>query len=98
MKKSNSKQARTASEESSAPPASAPIKFLSFADVQKRINRSRWWIRGKINEGKFPRPVSSGGRRCDFVESEIEKYQLGLIASRDADAAKLGQGTEVVKS
>ncbi len=86
MKKSNAKQVRPTSEEPTIPPPAAPIRFLSLAEVERRMNRSRWWIRGKINEGKFPRPVSSGGRRCDFVESEIEKHQLALIANRDADS------------
>ena len=57
--------------------------FISLAEVCRRINKSRWWVRGERLAGRFPEPVKTGG----FVESEIDDYMERLIAERDADTA-----------
>lgn len=60
-----------------------PIKIVSLAEVGLRINRSRWWIRERINAGAFPKPVPIAGRRIGFVEHEIDAFLTELIAQRD---------------
>jgi predicted DNA-binding transcriptional regulator AlpA len=64
-------------------PEPRPKRFIPLSEVERRVNRSRWWIRKEINDGRFPKPVTRKGRINDFVEDEIDSYMNELIAKRD---------------
>lgn len=65
-------------------PEARPARLLSLHDVCDRTGRSRWWVRGAILEGRFPKPVSTGSRSPRWVEHEIEEWIEKLIQQRDA--------------
>lgn len=66
----------------------SPLRLISLNEVERRVGRSRWWIREKILEKKFPAPVNQDSRRVNFVEHEIDEYIARLIEERDRAAAK----------
>ncbi len=49
-------------------------QILRFPAVQQRVSLSRASLYRLIKLGKFPKPVSLGGRAVGFVESEIENW------------------------
>ena len=56
-------------------------------DVLSRIGYSRSTIYQLIAEGKFPKPISLGGRAVAWLESDIDSW----IAARVESARGLGQ-------
>ena len=57
-----------------------PIRFLRLPEVQARTGLSRPTIYVRLAEGRFPRPVSLGGRAVGWIESEIEEWSRERIA------------------
>ena len=64
--------------------ASGPLRLISLAEACERSGFSRWWIRQSVIEGKFPRPVPTGGRSTKFVAHEVDQWINDRIAERDA--------------
>jgi prophage regulatory protein len=64
-------------------------KFLRRRDVEAVTGLKRTAIADAIAAGTFPKPVPVTGRARAWVQSEIEDWQKGRIAQRDAkpDAA-----------
>ncbi|MBV8848177.1 MAG: AlpA family phage regulatory protein [Methylobacteriaceae bacterium] len=62
-------------------------RFVALPEVERRVNRSRWWIRNEINAGRFPKPVPINGRRIEFVDQEIDRWMDEQIAKRDGTTA-----------
>jgi predicted DNA-binding transcriptional regulator AlpA len=65
-------------------PTSNATIFIPLREVERRVSKSRWWIREQITAGRFPLPVMLGDRPS-WVESEIEGYQQNLIANRSSE-------------
>ena len=65
------------------PQSHSQFRLIPMSEVEKRVSRSRWWIRDEINAGRFPQPVEIAGRRVVFVAQEIDQWIAGLIAKRD---------------
>jgi len=61
-------------------------RLIPMSEVCNRIGYSRWWVRGAILEGKFPKPLDTGYRSPRWLESEIETWISQLVAKRDRAA------------
>ncbi|MYG37426.1 MAG: AlpA family transcriptional regulator [Gemmatimonadetes bacterium] len=57
-----------------------PTRFLRLPEVMARTGLSRSTIYVRLEEGRFPRPVSLGGRAVGWIESEIEEWMRNRIA------------------
>ncbi|MYA33834.1 MAG: AlpA family transcriptional regulator [Gemmatimonadales bacterium] len=51
-----------------------PTRFLRLPEVIARTGRSRSTIYVRLEERRFPRPVSLGGRAVGWIESEIDEW------------------------
>lgn len=61
--------------------------ILRLPAVKARTGLSRSTIYNRISEGKFPEPVSLGGRAVGWIEAEIQDWLAERIqASRKIEA------------
>ena len=61
------------------------ILRLPAVKTRTRLSRSTMYLR--VSEGKFPRPVSLGGRAVGWLEAEVQEWlQRQIEASRKAAA------------
>ncbi len=60
--------------------ASPPIRFLRLPEVQERTGLSRSTIYVRLEQGRFPQPVSLGARAVGWIETEIEEWMRERIA------------------
>ncbi len=60
--------------------AHPPMRFLRLPDVIARTGLSRSTIYVRLAEGRFPRPVSLGGRAVGWVEAELDGWLRERIA------------------
>lgn len=61
--------------------------ILRLPAVKTRTGLSRSTIYLRVTEGRFPKPVSLGGRAVGWVESEIQEWlERQIEASRTAKA------------
>ncbi len=59
-------------------------KILRLPEVKDRTGLSRSTLYLRISEGRFPTPISLGGRAVGWLESEIEKWlEQQIQKSRD---------------
>lgn len=66
--------------------ANMATAILRLPAVKDRTGLSRSTIYLRISEGKFPKPVSLGGRAVGWVEVEIEDWLTQQITtSRQAE-------------
>ncbi len=64
-----------------------PTRFLRLPEVQDRTGLSRSTIYARLDQGRFPRPVSLGSRAVGWIESEVEEWIRERIEeSRGEDA------------
>ena len=56
------------------------VRFLRLPEVLARTGLSRSTVYVRLDEGRFPRPVSLGGRAVGWIESEIEEWIRERIA------------------
>lgn len=56
--------------------------ILRLPAVKARTGLSRSTIYLRISEGKFPSPISLGGRAVGWVETEIDEWLNNQIAQR----------------
>jgi prophage regulatory protein len=68
-----------------ADPVTSPQKFLRLPSVLSRVPYSRPNLYRLIRLGRFPRPVSLGGRAVAWVESEVDGWMAERLAARDAE-------------
>jgi prophage regulatory protein len=62
------------------------MRVLSFPDLKskKGIGFSRVHLYRLVDAGKFPRPIKlSEGRTVAWVEDEVDRWLMGMIAERD---------------
>jgi prophage regulatory protein len=51
-----------------------PKKILRLPVVLDRTGLSRSTVYLRVNEGRFPRPVSLGARAVGWIETEVEEW------------------------
>ena len=61
--------------------------ILRLPAVKARTGLSRSTIYLRVSEGRFPKPISLGGRAVGWVETEVDSWlQQQIEASRQAAA------------
>ena len=64
-----------------------PVRFLRLPEVLDRTGLSRSTIYVRLDQGRFPRPVSLGARAVGWLESEVDEWiRERIAASRDGAA------------
>ena len=54
-----------------------PVRFLRLPEVLARTGLSRSTIYVRLDQGRFPRPVSLGARAVGWLESEVDEWDSG---------------------
>ena len=63
------------------------VRFLRLPEVLARTGLSRSTVYVRLDEGRFPRPVSLGGRVVGWIEAEVDEWIRERIEkSRGGDA------------
>ena len=63
------------------------VRFLRLPEVLARTGLSRSTIYVRLEQGRFPRPVSLGARAVGWIESEVDEWIRARIEeSRDGAA------------
>ena len=63
------------------------VRFLRLPEVLARTGLSRSTIYVRLDQGRFPRPVSLGGRAVGWIESEVDEWIRERIAASRSDAS-----------
>ena len=50
------------------------VRFLRLPEVLERTGLSRSTIYVRLEQGRFPRPVSLGARAVGWIESEVDEW------------------------
>ena len=50
------------------------VRFLRLPEVMARTGLSRSTIYVRLDQGRFPRPVSLGGRAVGWIEAEVDEW------------------------
>ena len=64
-----------------------PVRLLRLPEVLARTGLSRSTIYVRLEQGRFPRPVSLGVRAVGWIESEVDEWIRERIAQRRDGAA-----------
>ena len=67
-------------------PARGQVRFLRLPEVLARTGLSRSTIYVRLDQGRFPRPVSLGGRAVGWIEAEVDEWIRERIAASRSDA------------
>ena len=60
------------------------VRFLRLPEVMARTGLSRSTICVRLDQGRFPRPVSLGGRAVGWIEAEVDEWiRERILASRN---------------
>lgn len=72
------------------------VRFLRLPEVLVRTGLSRSTIYVRLEQGRFPRPVSLGARAVGWIEEEIDGWIRERIADSrgDAEGAPTDLGTD----
>ena len=62
------------------------MRFLRLPEVLARTGLSRSTIHVRLEQGRFPRPVSLGGRAVGWIEAEVDEWIRQRIAASRSDA------------
>ena len=62
------------------------IRFLRLPEVMARTGLSRSTIYVRLDQGRFPRPVSLGGRAVGWIEAELDEWMRERIAASRRNA------------
>ena len=62
------------------------VRFLRLPEVLARTGLSRSTIYVRLEQGRFPRPVSLGGRAVGWIESEVDEWMRARVAASRSDA------------
>lgn len=65
-----------------------PTRMLRLPEVLARTGLSRSTIYVRLDQGRFPRPVSLGGRAVGWVEAELDEWLRERIAESRGSAAE----------
>ena len=65
--------------------------ILRLPAVQARTGLSRSTIYLRISEGRFPAPVSLGGRAVGWVEAEVNDWLNEQVATSREASLRLGR-------
>ena len=57
------------------------VRFLRLPEVVARTGLSRSTIYVRLDQGRFPRPVSLGGRAVGWIEAEVDEWMRERIAA-----------------
>ena len=57
--------------------------ILRLPDVKARTGLSRSTLYLRISEGRFPKPISLGGRAVGWIDAEVNQWIDDQIAKRD---------------
>ena len=70
------------------------VRILRLPEVQRRTGLSRSTIYVRLDQGRFPKPVSLGARAVGWIESEVDEWIRERIAESrgDSRAASTGYG------
>ena len=73
---------------------SVRLRILRLPEVQRRTGLSRSTIYVRLDQGRFPKPVSLGARAVGWIESEVDEWIRERIAESRGDsmAASTGYG------
>ena len=71
-----------------------PIRILRLPEVVARTGLSRSTIYVRLEQGRFPRPVSLGSRAVGWIESEIDAWLRERIAESRGEDAESGERPE----
>ena len=69
-----------------------PTRFLRLPEVQARTGLSRSTIYVRLDQGRFPRPVSLGSRAVGWIEAEVDEWIRERIAESRGDAESAAHG------
>ena len=61
------------------------VRFLRLPEVLARTGLSRSTIYVRLDQGRFPRPVSLGGRAVGWIEAEVDEWMRQRIAESRGD-------------
>ena len=63
------------------------VRFLRLPEVLARTGLSRSTIYVRLEQGRFPRPVSLGARAVGWIEAEVDEWMRARITAsrRDGD-------------
>ena len=61
------------------------VRFLRLPEVLARTGLSRSTIYVRLEQGRFPRPVSLGGRAVGWIEAEVDEWMRERIAASRTD-------------
>ena len=63
-----------------------PGRFLRLPEVMARTGLSRSTIYVRLEQGRFPRPVSLGSRAVGWVEAEVDEWMRERIVESRSNA------------
>ena len=68
-------------------PKKGQVRFLRLPEVLERTGLSRSTIYVRLDQGRFPQPVSLGARAVGWIETEVDEWMRERIKkSRSGDA------------
>ena len=62
------------------------VRFLRLPEVLARTGLSRSTIYVRLDQGRFPQPVSLGARAVGWIEAEVDEWMRERIAASRSDA------------
>ena len=62
------------------------VRFLRLPEVLARTGLSRSTIYVRLDQGRFPRPVSLGARAVGWIEAEVDAWMRERVAASRSDA------------
>ena len=57
------------------------VRFLRLPEVLARTGLSRSTVYVRLDQGRFPRPVSLGARAVGWIEAEVDEWMRERIAA-----------------
>ena len=71
-----------------------PTRFLRLPEVLERTGLSRSTIYVRLAAGRFPQPVSLGGRAVGWIEAEVDEWVRERIAESRFGGDRAGERRE----
>ena len=62
------------------------VRFLRLPEVLARTGLSRSTIYVRLEQGRFPKPVSLGARAVGWIEAEVDEWMRERIAESRSGA------------
>ncbi len=61
------------------------VRFLRLPEVLARTGLSRSTIYVRLEQGRFPQPISLGARAVGWIETEVDEWMRERIAASRSD-------------